>query len=395
MWKIWQKDSSSLNKLVEDYTVGIDYLLDIELIAYDIKTSKAHAKMLHKLWLLEEDELNQLWNWLNEIMDLWKKWKFTIDKSQEDGHTAIETFLIEKYGEVWKKIHTWRSRNDQILVTMRLYTLEQLEEIKWIIKTLINSFNKKIEEIGDLKMPWYTHMQRAMPSTVAMWLESFKESLEDDLILLEAAKLINNQNPLGSVVWYGENSFWLDRDFTTELMWFRKTQSNSMYCAYSRGKFENIVLKVLWEIMLDLWKMANDLLLFTTKEFWFFDLPNEFKTWSSAMPQKKNWDIMEILRWNVGVYLGYQYQIQEIIKNLPSWYNRDFQLTKEPYLKAIKLLKDTINISDLVVQNLIANKESLEWACTDEIYATDKAYKLVKNGMSFRDAYIEVGKEYL
>lgn len=395
MWKIWQKDNSSLNKLVEDYTVGVDYLLDIELIPYDIKASKAHAKMLHKLGILKEEELNQLWDWLNEIMLLWKQWKFTIEKSQEDGHTAIEAFLTKKYGEVWKKIHTGRSRNDQILVTMRLYTLEQLEEIKLMIKTLINSLNKKINEVGDIKMPWYTHMQRAMPSSVDMWLGSFKESLEDNLILLESAKLINNQNPLGSVVWYGENSFWLDRDFTTELMWFRKTQSNPMYCAYSRGKFENIVLKVLGEVMLDLWKLANDLLMFTTKEFWFFDLPSEFKTWSSAMPQKKNWDVMEILRGNVGVYLGYQYQLQEIVKNLPSWYNRDFQLTKEPYLKAMKLLKDTITISDLAIQNLTVNKTALEWACTEGIYATDKAYKLVKEGKSFRDAYIEVGKEYL
>jgi len=395
MWKIWQKDSSSLNELVEDYTVGIDYLLDMELIPYDVKASKAHAKMLHKLWLLKKNELTQLWEGLDEIMKLWKKWKFTIDKSQEDGHTAIESFLTENYGEVWKKIHTWRSRNDQILVTMRLYTLEQLEEIKKFINYLISSLNKKMEEVGDMKMPWYTHMQRAMPSTVSMWLGSFKESLEDNLILLEAAKLINNQNPLGSVVWYGENSFWLDRDFTTHLMGFRKTQENPMYCAYSRGKFENIVLKVLGEVMLDLGKLANDLMVFTTKEFWFFDLPNEFKTGSSAMPQKKNWDIMEILRGNVGVYLWYQYQLQEIIKNLPSWYNRDFQLTKEPYLKAMKLLKDTINISDLAIQNLTANKDMLDAACTDEIYATDKAYKLVKEGKSFRDAYMEVGKEYL
>jgi len=395
MWKIWQKDNSILNSIVEDYTVWVDYLLDMELIPYDIKWSKAHSKMLKKIWILQENELNSLLDWLNEIQQLWEKWDFTIKKSEEDWHTAIESFLTNKYWEVWKKIHTWRSRNDQILVTMRLFTINELEKIELLVKKLINTFDEKIKEIWNIKMPGYTHMQRAMPSSVWLWLDSFKSSLQDNLIFINAAKQINNQNPLWSVVWYWENTFNLDREYTTSELWFKKVQSNPMYCAYSRWKFENIVLKALWEVILDLWKLANDLLLFTTKEFDFFDLPNEFKTGSSAMPQKKNWDIMEIIRWNTWVFLGYQYQLQEIIKNIPSWYNREFQLTKEPYLKAIKLVKDTINISSLAIENLEVNKENIEEACSKEVYATDKAYKLVKKWMSFRDAYREVGKEYV
>ncbi len=395
MKKIWQKDSSTLNNLVEDYTVWIDYLLDLQLIPYDIIWSKGHAKMLNKIWILKQEELDILLKWLDEILDLWNKKQFSIKKSEEDWHTAIENFLTEKYWEVWKKIHTWRSRNDQILVTMRLFTLKQLDIIENLVEELINNFDKKIKDVWNTIMPGYTHMQRAMPSSVWMWLDSFKSSMKDNLILIKATKEINNQNPLWSVAWYWESTFNLDREYTTKELWFKKVQSNPMYCWYSRWKFENIVLKSLSEIMMDLWKMANDLLIFTTKEFDFFDLPEWFKTGSSAMPQKKNWDIMEIIRWNTGIFLGYQIQIQEVIKNLPSWYNRDFQLIKEPYLKAIKLIKDTLQIASLSIDNLEVKKENLENACTDEIYATDKAYKLVRQGMSFRDAYKEVGREYL
>ncbi len=395
MTKIWQKDTSSVNKLVEQYTVWVDYLLDMELIPYDIIWSKAHAQMLEKIWILKQEELDKLLKWLDEIQQLWENKKFTIDKTQEDWHTAIEEFLTKQYGEVWKKIHTWRSRNDQILVTIRLFTIKELENIESLIKELIKTFDKKIKEIWNIKMAWYTHTQRAMPSTVWLWLDSFSSSMKDNSILIKAAKEVNNQNPLGSVVWYWENTFMLDRNYSTKNLWFKKTQENPLYCAYSRGKFENIVLKALSEVMMDLWKLANDLVIFTTKEFDFFDLPDDFKTGSSAMPQKKNWDIMEIVRWNTWVFLGYQFQIQEIIKNIPSWYNRDFQLTKEPYLKAIKLTKETINIMSLAIENLEAKKENLEKACSDELYATDKAYKLVKEWKSFRDAYREVGKEYI
>jgi argininosuccinate lyase len=291
----------------------------MELIPYDIKWSKAHVKMLHKIWILDNNEKETLLKWLDEILNLWERWEFEIQKSQEDGHTAIEEYLTKNFWEVWKKIHTARSRNDQILVTTRLFTKEKIEEIIFIIEQLINSFAEKIKEVWNIKMPGYTHMQRAMPSSVWMWLESFKNSLEDDLIFIKSAFKIINQNPLWSVAWFGEDVFWIDREFTTKELWFEKTQKNPMYCAYSRWKFENIVLQSLSQVMMDLWKFANDIVLFTTKEFDFFSLPDDFKTGSSVMPQKKNYDVMELVRWNTNSFLAYEYQIKEIFKNLMSW----------------------------------------------------------------------------
>jgi argininosuccinate lyase len=396
MKKIWQKNSTqSVNSLIEDYTVWIDYLIDMQLISYDIIWSKAHVKMLNKIWVLTDSEKDSLLQWLDEIWELVKKWDFTILKSEEDCHTAIESYLTKKYPSIWTKVHTWRSRNDQILVTTRLFTMDKVSKIIESIETLINSFENKIKEIWEIKMPGYTHMQKAMPSSVWMWLWSIHDSIQDDLLLVKTALEINNQNPLWSVAWFWENVFWLDKEFTAKELWFKKVQSNPMYASYSRWKFENIILQSLSQVMMDLWKFASDMVLFWTKEFDYFTLPNEFKTGSSVMPQKKNLDVMELVRWNSNLFQGYEYQVKEIFKNLMSWYNRDFQLTKEPYLKWIKLALDTIDICNLVVNNLWVNKSKLELACSEELYATEEAYKLVKAWASFRDAYKIVWEKYL
>ena len=243
-------------------------------------------------------------------------------------------------------------------------------------------------------MPGYTHMQKAMPSSVGMWLGSYHDSLKDDLILIEATIKVIDQNPLGSAAGYGENTLGLDRKFTTKELNFKKVQENPMYCAMSRGKFENIVLQVVGSVMFDIGKIANDLLLFTTKEFDFFNLPDSFKTGSSIMPQKKNYDVLELIRGNISIFNGYQHQIENIIKNLFSGYNRDFQLTKEPYVKGIALACETIEVAILVVKNLEGKKKNLENACSSELYATDEALKLVKSGKSFREAYQEVKEKY-
>ena len=394
MTKIWNKTWISLDSMVEKYTVWNDYILDQKLVAYDVKWSSAHVLMLFKIWIITANEKDILLEWLEKVLQLYNNWDFSIDLSQEDCHTAIESFLIENYWEVWKKIHTWRSRNDQILVTMRLFTLDKVSEIIEKITLLTYSLDKTIIKIGKTKMPWYTHMQRAMPTTVGTWLGSFRDSLADDLIFINAALKVNNQNPLWSVAWFWENIFNLDREFTTKELGFNKVQNNSMYCAYSRWKFEHMILQSLWQVMLDLWKLASDLVLFSSKEFDFFSLPNDFKTGSSVMPQKKNWDIMELIRWNSNLFIWYEQQVRDVFKNLLSWYNRDFQLTKEPYLKWIELVYDTVVIFDLVVQNLWVKELNLENACTEELYATDEAYKLVKSWMSFREAYKIVGDKY-
>ncbi len=396
MKKIWQKNKTqNIHEIIEKYTVGNDNILDIELLEYDIKATLAHGKMLYKIWILDSKELKHLELWLAELLKKLESWEFTIDISQEDGHTAIESFLTENYWEIWKKIHTGRSRNDQILVTMRLYTLDMISKIESKIDILIGNLEKKKQEIGDTNMPWYTHTQKAMPSKVWWWLWMYSDSLNDTKILLDSAKEINNQNPLWSAAGYWAVWLWLDRDFTTNLLWFEKVQENPLYCWYSRWKFEYITLQTLSHIMIDLWKMANELVYFSSSEFNFFTLPDSFKTGSSIMPQKKNWDIMELVRWNTNLFLWYEFQIREIYKMLFTWYNRDFQLTKEPYLKWIKLVQDTLDVMILVIQNVWVNEDILNKSMTPELYATEEAYKLVKNWMNFRDAYKKVGKEYV
>ena len=350
--------------------------------------------MLQKIKILTPKELSILIKGLNEILTLWKKGKFKIDKSQEDGHTAIEAYLTEKYGDVGKKVHTGRSRNDQSLTMTRLFSKEKLLKIKIEIENLITEIDKQNKKFGKIKMPGYTHMQRAMPSSVGMWLGSFHDSLKDDLLLVEATIKIIDQNPLGSAAGYGENTLGLDRKFTTREMGFARVQENPIYCGVSRGKFENIILQTVSTVMFDIGKISSDLLLFTTREFDFFSLPDSFRTGSSIMPQKKNYDVLELVRGNVAIFNGYQDQISNVIKNLPSGYNRDFQLTKEPYLKGIKLAIETIGVITLVVKNLEVKKENLESACTKELYATDEAYRLVKGGMNFRDAYREVKENF-
>ena len=288
MKKLWEKKGGiKTNQTIENYTVGVDYLLDLELLPYDIAGTMAHAKMLKKIKILTSKELGVLLSGLNKILSLWKNGKFKIDKSQEDSSTAIEMYLTEHYGEVGKKVHAGRSRNDQILVTTRLFSKEKLLEVQKEIESLIKALGEQIKKQGKIKMPGYTHMQRAMPSSVGMWLGSYRDSLEDDLILLEAVSKVIDQNPLGSAAGYGENILGLDRKFTTRELNFKRVQVNPMYCGFSRGKFENIVLQAIGSAMFDIGKIANDLLLFTTKEFNFFTLPDSFKTGSSIMPRRK------------------------------------------------------------------------------------------------------------
>ena len=396
MKKIWgRKSGTKVNEMVEDYTVGVDYLLDLELLPYDIKGTIAQARMLRKIKILSPKELRLAEKGLGEILKLWKAGKFKIDKSQEDSSTAIEAYLTQHYGDVGKKIHTGRSRNDQALTMTRLFSREKLLEVKEEVAGLVKVLDTGIKKTGKIKMPGYTHMQRAMPSTVGMWLGSYHDSLEDGLVLIDAALKVIDQNPLGSAAGYGENVLGLDRKFTTREMDFARVQKNPMYCAMSRGKFENMVLATLSNVMFDLGKLAGDLLLFTTKEFDFFSLPDSFRTGSSIMPQKKNYDVLELVRGNVGIFNGYQDQVANVIRNLPAGYNRDFQLTKEPYMKGMKLALDTIRIMTLVVKNLEAKKKNLETACTPELYATDEALRLVKAGKSFREAYQEVKEKYV
>ena len=376
--KLWKKDYN-LNKEIEKFTVGNDYLLDKKLLKYDIKATSAHATMLYKEGFLKLSELKKI-----------KKamlGKIRIKATDEDSHTAIENYLTKKLGKLGKKIHMARSRNDQVLVAIKLYTKDELCMIKKLVEKLINSLNKL--KTNKTIMPGCTHMRKAMPSSIALWAGAFVDSLKDDLIILETAYKLNDQNPLGSAAGYGL-PFKIDKKITTAILGFGKIQDNPIYCQNSRGKIESFTLSALSHIMLTLNKLASDLILFSMPEFDYFSLPKEFCTGSSIMPQKKNPDVLELVRAKTSVVEACVFQINSIYKNLISGYNRDLQLTKEPLIKGTETTKESVKIMSLVINNLKINPKACEKACTDDLYATEKVYELVKKGMPFRDAYKKV-----
>jgi argininosuccinate lyase len=383
--KLWQKNYK-LNKEIEKFTVGNDYLLDKKLLKYDVVASMAHAKMLEKIGVLKDAENKKLQQQLQQILELDKKEVFKIKLSDEDCHTAIENFLTKKLGSLGKKIHTGRSRNDQSLAAIRLYVKEEIRIVEKHIQLLVKAMKQRIKKKGRVQMPGYTHMQKAMPSSIGLWLGAFVESLSDDLNLLDSVKKLNDQCPLGSAAGYG-TPLNLDRAFVAKELNFTKIQNNTLYVQNSRGKFELLVLQALQQVMLDLNKLATDMMLFSTAEFSFIELPEEFCTGSSIMPQKKNPDVLELVRAKYGMVSGYATQIATVIANLPSGYNRDFQLTKESLIKGVETTKETISVMTLVVATIKVNKENCSQAMTPDLYATEKAYKLVSKGIPFREAY--------
>lgn len=389
--KLWKKDYG-LNKEIEKFTVGNDHLLDKKLVYFDCIASIAHAKMLGKIGVLNKSELKKLIKGLNEIIQLDKQGKFIINKGDEDCHTSIENYLTKKYGGAGKKIHTGRSRNDQVLVALRLYEKNEIKNILGHIDNLISSINKKIRCFGNVKLPGYTHMQKAMPTSIKLWFESYIAALKDDKNLIEHILEIIDKNPLGSAAGFGVPVFDIDRKMTTKLLGFKEVQ-DMVYCQNSRGKFESLIVNSLVQVMMDLNKIATDLIIFSMTEFGYFSLPKEFCTGSSIMPQKKNPDVLELVRAKYSIILGYDAQLKNLYSNLISGYNRDLQLSKEPLMESIDLIKECLKITSLVFDKLKINKKNCEKALSKELYATEEAYKLVKKGMSFRDAYKEVGKK--
>ncbi len=382
--KLWQKNYN-LNKEIEKFTVGNDFELDQKLVKYDIKASIAHAKMLNKIKILSNEELQKIENCLSGIKEL------EIKPEDEDVHTAVENYLTEKLGNIGKKIHTARSRNDLVLADLKLFAKDKLNDIEKALNKLCAVLAGLKNKHKDIPMPGYTHMQKAMPFSVSLYFEAFQHAFEDDSKLIKSAYSFIDKCPLGSAAGYG-TPLNIDKKMVSDLLGFSKTHENPLHAQNTRGKMESVVLSSLSNIMLDLNKLAADLLLFSTKEFGFFSLPDEFCTGSSIMPQKKNPDVLELLRAKYGVMLGYQAQINNIISSLPSGYNRDLQLTKEPFIKGIELTLSSINIFALLLNNLKVNKENLEKACTPEIYAAEKAYELVKKGIPFREAYKKISK---
>ncbi|MFH1641720.1 MAG: argininosuccinate lyase [Nanoarchaeota archaeon] len=385
MTKLWQ--DKKLNKMIEKFTVGIDYVLDKYLLKYDCTASIAHAKMLLKIKIITSNEFIKLKKELKNIIELDNEGKFDIKLSDEDCHTAIENYLTTQLGDLGKKIHTARSRNDQVVAAMKLYEKDQLFIIKKQLVLIISALKSFAK--NSVILPGYTHMQKAMPSSVKLWSDSYIESFEDDLALLDNTLTLIDKNPLGTGAGYGI-PLDVDKDITKQELKFGQNFKNSIYVQNSRGKHEAIILNTLTNIMLTLNKMASDLIMFSMQEFGYFSIPDEFTTGSSIMPQKKNPDVLELIRAKYSVVLSYEFQLKSLISNLISGYNRDLQLTKEPVIKGFETTKECLEIMTLVIDNLQINKENCVKAMTPDLYATENVYQLVKKGKSFREAYKKV-----
>lgn len=390
--KLWQKDYK-LNSLVEDFTVGNDYLLDQRLLKYDCLASMAHAKMLGKIGVLENKQVRKLVAELQHIIELSEKGNFRITKEQEDGHTAIEQHLTRKLGELGKQIHTARSRNDQVLTALRLYYKDELNTCKELTRALSDSIVSCQNKYGEIKFAGYTHTRKAMPSSMAMWTGAFIESMADNLKTLNLAGDLVDQSPLGTGAGYGI-PLEIDRSFSARELGFSRIQENPIYTQNSRGKFESTILHALSQIMFDLNKMATDLIFFTMPELGYLELPDEFCTGSSIMPQKKNPDVLELIRAKYHAVIACEFQIKNLVANLISGYNRDVQLTKEPTMQAFDITRSCLTVMKLIFGGVAVNAERCAQSLTREIYATQAVYELLKKGVPFRDAYKTIAKDY-
>jgi argininosuccinate lyase len=391
MGKLWQKGSDSLDKTIEQFEVGDDYLLDLKLASFDIYGSMVHATMLHQIGILSAEDTGEILTGLKEILDEVDAGTFSLSIGDEDVHTKVENLLVERIGDAGKRLHTARSRNDQVLIDTRLYTKCQLIQTASDVLDLCQVLFNFACTHEFVPMPGYTHMQLAMPSSIGMWASAFVENLLDELPLLESVYRLNDMNPLGSGASYGV-SLGIDRALTTSLLGFARIQRNSLYCGNSRGEVEANVIGVLSSFALILNRIATDLLLFTTKEFAFFKIRPEITTGSSIMPQKKNLDVMELVRARTHVLLGYEQQIKGILASVPSGYNKDYQETKRCLIQSFELIQNMLKVTGIVVNSIEPDEERLIAAHKPEIYATDEAYKLVLEGMPFRDAYRQIGE---
>ena len=392
--KIWfKKEAVSLNKVVEEYNSGEDIIYDQEMIPDDIWCSRCYARLLERHKLITKKELKELEGGLDDILKLYEKGKFQLKLEDEDCHTKIEDYLIEKLGDTGKKIHTGRSRNDQVLVMMRWFLKRKAAAINK--KTLglalqCIKFAKKYEMVA---MPGYTHMQKAMPTTVGTWMGSFAESLMDDVKLLNLiTDEIVDQNPLGSGAGYG-SPFDFDRDWLSKEIGFSKTQNNVIYCHNSRGKIEGLVIEACCQIMLTLNRLACDLLFFTTQEFQFLNIDDSIATGSSIMPQKKNLDVAELIRGRTPTVLSCRQEMSMNILNKISGYHRDGQEIKRPLFLGLKYTEMSLDAMGATIANVKPNKDVLMKSMLGcpGLFAAHKAFEKVKEGMTFRDAYREIG----
>ena len=387
--KLWDK-GTSVNELIENFTVGKDREMDIYLAKFDVLGSIAHAKMLQSINLLTVSELAELQTELVNIYGIIEKGDFQIEDGVEDVHSQIELMLTQKLGDVGKKIHSGRSRNDQVLLDLKLFTRSEIQKLVGSVNELFGKFLAKADANKQYLMPGYTHLQVAMPSSFGLWFGAYAESLVDDLVLLQAAYQIPNQNPLGSAAGYG-SSFPLNRQMTTDLLGFKSMNYNVVYAQMGRGKMEKTVAFALSSIAATISKFAFDVCLFMSQNFGFVALPDELTTGSSIMPHKKNPDVFELVRSHCNKIQAVPYQISLMTNNLPSGYFRDLQILKEVFLPAFQELADCISIAGFAIDHMTVNTNLMADERYKYAYSVEDVNKLVMQGVPFRDAYKQVG----
>lgn len=388
--KLWDKGFST-DKKIDHFTVGNDRELDLVLAKYDVIASKAHAKMLGKVGLIQEKEAELLVKELDAIAKSIEKEAFTIEDSFEDMHSKIEFLLTEKLGDTGKKIHTARSRNDQVLVAMHLYLKDEITKVKTMVKSLFDLLLALAEKHQKVLLPGYTHLQIAMPSSFGLWFSAYAENLIDDLYFLDAAYKVADQNPLGSAAGYG-SSFPIDRSFTTDELAFSTQKYNVVAAQMSRGKVEKATAFGIASIAATLSKFAMDITLYMSQNFDFISFPDELTTGSSIMPHKKNPDVFELVRGKCNKLQAIPNQLTLIINNLPSGYHRDLQLVKETIVPAIQDMKACLEIMTFSLKEIKVKSDILKDPKYDYLFSVDTLNEMVKNGMPFRDAYKTMGK---
>ena len=387
--KLWEK-SVEINKDIERFTVGHDREMDLYLAKYDVLGSMAHITMLESIGLLTADELKLLLAEMKNIYATAERGEFVIEDGVEDVHSQVELMLTRRLGDMGKKIHSGRSRNDQVLLDLKLFTRAQIKDIAEAVEQLFGVLLRQSETYKDVLMPGYTHLQVAMPSSFGLWFGAYAESLADDMLFLQAAFRLCNRNPLGSAAGYG-SSFPLNRTMTTELLGFDSMNYNVVYAQMGRGKMERNVAFALATIAGTLSKLAYDACLFNSQNFGFVKLPDECTTGSSIMPHKKNPDVFELTRAKCNKIQSLPQQIMMIANNLPSGYFRDLQIIKEVFLPAFQELKDCLQMATYIMNEIKVNEHILDDDRYALIFSVEEVNRLAKAGMPFRDAYKKVG----
>jgi argininosuccinate lyase len=390
--KLWQKENTSVSELVEQFTVGRDKEFDVLLAEYDVQGSIAHVKMLGEVGLMTKEEAAIAVKGLEEILDDIRSSRFEIAEGVEDVHSQVELMLTEKTGDIGKKIHSGRSRNDQVAVDIKLYLRAEVLKIKDNVQQLFDLLIQQSEKHKDALLPGYTHLQIAMPSSFGLWLGAYAESLVDDLEMLAAAYHITNKNPLGSGAGYG-SSFPLNRKLTTELLQFKTLNHNVVYAQMTRGKTEKAVAMGLGTVAATLSKLSMDCCLYLNQNFGFISFPAELTTGSSIMPHKKNPDVFELIRAKCNRIQSVPNEITLLINNLPSGYHRDMQLTKEILFPAIEELKGCLQLAMLMLSKIEVRSDILSDEKYKYLFSVEAVNELVNTGVPFREAYQRVGNQ--